>query len=71
MKKKNNDWEIPNSIPGTTESRIIFPRRRCKSTKKDFAEIWRFSQDFFSPDMVNGKISCQEVHKLLLRLMII
>ncbi len=65
MKKNNSDWEIPYSVPQTTETTIIFPYQRYIPKKKQLYSTWRFTQDCFSPDMVNGKISYQEVQELL------
>ncbi len=66
MEKKNHHL-IPTrfDLPQTTQNRIIFPLQHLQKSGKIFDNIWRFSQDSFSPDMADGRISCQEVQKFL------
>ena len=66
MKKPNKNLKVAaqQPIPQTTENLIIFPIQ-CYIFNQKLERLWRFSQDFFSPDMADGRISCQEVHDFL------
>ncbi len=66
MDKKSNDgFAITNQspIPATTELIIIFPAQRFL-----FSKIYRFTQDFYSPDMVDGRVSSKEMTSFLIQI---
>ena len=67
MDKQNSLLEIAAQevdIPRTTETTIILPHQHYKSEKK-LNEVSRFTQDFYLPEMTNGRISSQEMQGFL------
>ncbi len=66
MDKKNNETDdfetVGQQVPKTTEFTIIFPAKRKKNS---LSLICQFNQDLYSPDMVNGRVSSQEMRVFL------